>query len=1104
MGKSRKIAGIAYAALFVLCLVMFFVSRGQVIRREGAMRIGPSAGVTDTEVVLYESIRISPGIYRAQLAYETDSFVRALCTVKDPEPLFRGVQSTGEALAYAEDGTDFEFYVRYPTRNLWVVILTDGETEIGTGDLIIRNTGKLWTVLLVIITFVFLTFLAISRFLELNNAAKQSGARTGFCLAVLILLTSLPYLFTDFFWGSDTIYHLQRIEGLMQGLLAGQFPVRLEPHWLQGYGYANAVFYCPLFLLPSALLRMAGFTVSFCWNFYGILSSVAVVLVSYYSFRRIFGTSRTALFSTALYALSVIHFYKMAEASALGEGTAMIFLPLILCGFYGALMEEIGSREQRFSFLPLGIGFAGILQSHVLTTEITVAVSVLLVCSLLPRLFEAGGKRFLSLLGGAGLALGLSLWFVVPFLDYYLTQNWHIRNVFGRKIQERGLQAAQLYTNFWTGDGEVFGGGMYHAFPAGLGLVIPLGMLLYLGRQILRKNDRDARNAFALRCLILGLLLSVMTLSIFPWDRIQSLGGPLQAMVSSLQFPNRLLGWATLLGTFVCGSLMESFAQRGEKWAVRVLLLAAVLGIAGSSLYLNDYFTVIFEGTSLSNAEGMGTGDISGGEYLIEGTDATLLTQSAAVAGPGTEILEDTRGALRAQLVCRNTSAQESFLEVQLLYYCGYRAEDGDGRELAVSAGTNGVIRVALPAGFDGTVRIRFTEPASWRVSEVLSLLTLVGILVWYRRKKGALPEEVQSGEADLPGRKAEDAPDMSLSREFYAGGNARSLRIGALFFLLFISFKPFMTNYFSGGIYLGETLALLGLNGHPGFYKLLILLLLIAFAILLSAVFRTGSAEAVGASEGAAFLVTVTFFFAPYTIHTLYTRMALGEYLAMAFLLLALGAALTLRTVPAGKARTFRTVLLAAGAAGFVLTLLIRRISYAADAEYYRLGAGLFQSLRLFPGKGYSAVTLQPFQVGFVSVAITLLSLFLAGRSLFEAREEKAEPRPGAKAADGAGVVLLVSTLLMWAFLAIGSNLFPAGDLRVFLAGRFSTCAMATVAASLQAGAFALWSREKLKDQRLWKMLMCVLFLLALCSAVYQIDACGWQGQVVYADNWF
>ncbi|MCR5426431.1 MAG: hypothetical protein K6E81_06350, partial [Lachnospiraceae bacterium] len=175
MGKSRKIAGIAYAALVVLCLVMFFVSRGQVIRREGTMRIGPSAGVTDTEVVLYESIRISPGIYRAQLAYETDSFVRALCTVKDPEPLFRGVQSTGEALAYAEDGTDFEFYVRYPTRNLWVVILTDGETEIGTGDLIIRNTGKLWTVLLVIITFVFLIFLAISRFLELNNAAKQNG-----------------------------------------------------------------------------------------------------------------------------------------------------------------------------------------------------------------------------------------------------------------------------------------------------------------------------------------------------------------------------------------------------------------------------------------------------------------------------------------------------------------------------------------------------------------------------------------------------------------------------------------------------------------------------------------------------------------------------------------------------------------------------------------------------------------------------------------------------------------------------------------------------------------------------------------------------------------
>lgn len=76
--------------------------------------------------------------------------------------------------------------------------------------------------------------------------------------------------------------------------------------------------------------------------------------------------------------------------------------------------EEVDRKEFQKSWLILGIGYAGLIQTHVLTCEITVFMTILLCVLYLRRIFVF--QRFLQLVKGALLALGLSMWYLVPFL----------------------------------------------------------------------------------------------------------------------------------------------------------------------------------------------------------------------------------------------------------------------------------------------------------------------------------------------------------------------------------------------------------------------------------------------------------------------------------------------------------------------------------------------------------------------------------------------------------------------------------------------------------------------------------------------------------------
>lgn len=728
----------------VLILLLFLIVRIAMPCREYEYNGSHffETGVPVTDAVIYAGLNLNPGVWRISLEYETDTDLGAMCTVADGTVFTGGLLTNGEPFYSGLGKTHYAMWLYEKTEELQITVNYNGQGYLSTGKLTITETNQLWTMLMTVVLFLWVIGISIMTFYYYDKtySVAKEKKHVFFCLAAISLIASTPYLCGYNITGADLTYHLRRIEGVKDGLLGGQFPVRIEPRWLYDHGYANAIFYCNTFLYFPAILRLLGFTISASYNAYCILLTIATVWISYSCFSKMMKDHNIGIICSALYTFSIFRIYKLIITTATGEGTAFAFLPLVLYGLYRVFSENPKEKAYQTAWIPIMFGMAGLIQSHVLTCEITVLVVIVYCLTYIRKVFSR--NTFWVLVKGAVLSLLVSLWFLVPFVDYYLTQDVHIKHVSARTIQSSGLYLAQLAFHFWTNGANLTsaGYGMQHSHAIGIGLVLVIAIIVFLilwfsGK--FHKND-DSLLSFVKATALLGVLLLFMSTNSFPWDRIQSLHPAVAALVSSLQFPNRFLGWGTACLVTVFGYCLLHFGRENMR-AYWVMLAVAVIGVTTSGMYLLDFVNKNQEYYELYSEEGMGFGYISGAEYLIQGTDESLLTFSGPQAGDGVEINDFGQNYLKLILSCTNQSDSDSFVELPLLLYKGYQAIDMETKQsLQVFAGDNNEVSVRIPAGFDGTLQVNFISPIYWRIAEIISLGTLIALILtgWKHRRE--------------------------------------------------------------------------------------------------------------------------------------------------------------------------------------------------------------------------------------------------------------------------------------------------------------------------------------------------------------------------------
>lgn len=566
-----------------------------------------------------------------------------------------------------------------------------------------------------------------------------------FGLAVIVIVSSIP-LFVNYLIGEqDLPFHLMRIEGIAEGLAAGNFPVRIQENWLNGYGYPVSVMYGDLLLYFPAALRLLGFTLQDAYKIYIFFVNMITVGTSYYAVRHMTENRKIGLVGAGLYTLSVYRILNVYQRSAVGEYSAMTFFPLVFAGLHLLFHEEEAKRKRGIPCLI--IGYTAILQSHCLSFEMIILFSVAYVLIHLKKFW----KNLWLLIKTGIVTVLLNLSFLVPFVDYMLTQNMAVENNnYGKIMQEQGIFVAQLFQIFSFGGmySQPVYSGVREDMPLTVGLSLMLVLILFVwellfyGKKLREKNgDYDWKEQLGL-AIMMGLSL-VMSCWFFPWETIERIPGVGKAL-TTFQFAWRFLAigavTGTLLGGYVIRNLGYIVSAEWKKITAAGLCILTLL----TSVQMMSSLMAMLPAEIVTGTDGINSIEvIINGEYLPQETDKYRLVDNQFYPGDGVELSGVREEQGHYILSVANTSKQESQIVVPYLAYKGYVAIDCESQtQMEIQKGEDAILEVVLPAGYQGDIEVYFREPVIWRAAEIVSLLTLlllIGVMVKKKKYKNKL-----------------------------------------------------------------------------------------------------------------------------------------------------------------------------------------------------------------------------------------------------------------------------------------------------------------------------------------------------------------------------
>lgn len=538
-------------------------------------------GIPASDMPVYQQLSLSPGSYRAVISYATDTEDSAFCTFRDGTVFQGGLQADRLYLNSTDTALILPFTLLESTDNLALLVSYDGDGSLSLSSLTIQENNLLWWKLLVSTCFLCFVILFCLYWFPIHSLSKAQTSR-------------LLGVFTISFFGS-------------------------LPFWMGGVPYSAALpeqltaltsFDCNLFFVLPALLYRIGFSLSACYVIYCMILTAATASVSTYCFAKLFASDTIALLCSGLYTLSIYRIYRLIVCGFLNEITAYAFLPLVIYGVYLLLWKESShpssaEKTQKSGWLFLGLGLSGIFQTHTGTFEILGGITLLLCLLHIPHLKKC--FSFQQFAKGIGSFLLGSLWYLIAVfyrhlhhLPAYFTQELHT-------IQDKGLYPGHLGMHFWQfkyvfPDAE---SGMQSSVPAGLGLIFVVGLAFFLIAWFsgLYQKRKDSLLSLTKTAAFWGIFLSVLSLKLFPWDRIQFRTKLFTLLLRPVESPVLFLGCATLFLTVVIGFLLKDMKDYHRPVISRIAGLLVLACLVSSSLFLQDYIGRDLEHTSIYSTE---------------------------------------------------------------------------------------------------------------------------------------------------------------------------------------------------------------------------------------------------------------------------------------------------------------------------------------------------------------------------------------------------------------------------------------------------------------------------------------------------------------------
>ena len=568
-----------------------------------------------------------------------------------------------------------------------------------------------------------------------RNAVLPFLMRHGWIIASLcgiLFLAEIPMLMSYIPKGGDLFYHMLRLGGLAQGLADGTFPVKIQPIWNNGYGDAVGVMYGDLLLLIPALLYNAGFTLDAVYKFYILLINIGTIAACWWCGSHLFRNRTVNVLATAFYVLSPFRLCDLYARAAVGEHTAMMFLPIIVLGVYLIYHSENGEKEKgikNYAWIILALGYFGIVTSHALSIIMVTAYLGLFAVIEFRKTFSKA--VFPELLKAAVLAALLSVYFLIPFIDYYI----HVPMKVTASVQG-------IYSQNAASIPQIFGLPLerepYQASPV-------YGMVMLVAAYLVFRKKSSNRRASG-TVLFMSVFSVWLASSFFPYALVNRLIPTLYRKgLESMQFPWRWLTITSILCFILMGWVLDDIREL-LKSRKKVIVVWALIGcmISGLSYLYTDILCRESEqydymNVCVTNAWGWAY-EIQR-EYAFQNLDTEAVYSTEIECSDSVSLEQVTRRDLDYVLNAENLSNQEEEMIFPIFNYKGYQAELSDGTQLPIEIGPYHKIKLIIPANtrWEG-LHVYFKEPAVWRVAECVSLITAIllsaYLIISLRRKK--------------------------------------------------------------------------------------------------------------------------------------------------------------------------------------------------------------------------------------------------------------------------------------------------------------------------------------------------------------------------------
>ena len=569
----------------------------------------------------------------------------------------------------------------------------------------------------------------------INKGIKQlkENKWTHFLIIIIIgICLSIPLCKIQIRDTHDGCLHMLRLIGTADTLKIGQFPPLINQNYCNGAGYSMNLFYPPLVTYIPLLFKLISPTYAVTLKIY---ASVCIILSGITMYQLVYQVTKKrsiALFSAIFYLIAPYKLANVYKRFAIGEFTAMVFIPLVFLGLYNLFNQD---KKKHYY---IAIGAIGLMLSHTVTTLYTAIFCIIYILFNFSKLKDK--ETIKKCIINVVFILLVSMLFWMPLLEAntqadYAIMDDSIMRTTSSFASENTISFSQLFKDKGEENGTTFL------------LGIPTIFTILLTIFVAKKVDNKYKD-FYLLCIIFALISLFMVSKFFPWSLMPN-------FICKLQYPWRMMGYFNFFMSFVCGiNLYLALKQFVNKDVIKIItiIVFVIISIASSINIVSQFFTkdetvdekyetYILENKKIShmriNRDYMPLKAINLQKtYVLVRKDETYILSGNA------EILEENKENLNDEMKIKNAD-KGTILEFPYYYYPGYKIEiktEQGMKELTALESEHGYLSCVLQEDIEeGSITVKYVGTLITYISYIISaisLLVFIGYIIYEKKRR--------------------------------------------------------------------------------------------------------------------------------------------------------------------------------------------------------------------------------------------------------------------------------------------------------------------------------------------------------------------------------